>query len=126
MEDTMDMQAAIKAERERINGELEKLAQHKAQVDEKIAALKQEIKALDAYETAKNPKQKAARGKRNTGIRTDIHELIKQSEKGMKRSDIIAHFNAKGDVAKERSITNALSNLTKKKQVTLTNGVYTV
>lgn len=63
-------------------------------------------------------------GKRRSGIRTDILNIIKKHPNGIARADIINELDAKGDKAAEQSVSNALSALKKQGQVTNEDGNY--
>lgn len=94
--------------------------------DELIAQINPLIDQLNSlghnYKLSGGP---AAPGKRRSGIRADVLNIIKKAQNGINRSDILATLNAKGDKSAEQSVSNALSALKKQGAVTADDGNYT-
>jgi len=65
-------------------------------------------------------------GKRRTGIRLEVLNIIKQNPKGIARAGILDGLSAKGDNAAEQSVSNALSALKKAGTITAKDGLYKV
>lgn len=118
----MSLQEAMAEERKRLDKEIKKLDAQKSELDGKIAGLKKELRAIEAYEKAKSGGSSSG-GKRRTGIRQLVHDLIKKAD-GISRADILAKLEAKGDKSAEQSVSNALGALKKQGHVTSENGVY--
>jgi len=62
-------------------------------------------------------------GGRRSGIRQDVLNTIKGSA-GMSRSQLLDHFNARGDKKLEQSLSNALSALKRNGSITVDGGSY--
>jgi len=60
---------------------------------------------------------------RRTGIADELLDLIKKSTEGLSRGAILEQLNAT-EKSVQQSISNALSNLKKKGQLVLDNGIY--
>lgn len=60
---------------------------------------------------------------RKSGVADEVHAIIKSAQEGLTRSGVLAAMNAM-DAKAQQSISNALSNLKKKGQVSAENGVY--
>lgn len=60
---------------------------------------------------------------RKSGIADEVHAIIKAAQDGLTRSGVLGALNAM-DAKAQQSISNALSNLKKKGQLTAENGVY--
>lgn len=63
------------------------------------------------------------RSPRKGGVSEQVLAVIKASPDGLARAGVLAALNA-DDVKAEQSISNALSNLKKKGQLTADNGIY--
>lgn len=63
------------------------------------------------------------RAPRRGGVAEQVLEHIKTSASGLSRSQVLAAMDAQ-DKAAQQSVSNALSNLKKKGQLTAENGVY--
>lgn len=95
--------------------------------DEKKTALKKAQAAVDALNalgfhyslvnaaTSTRP--------RRSGVRAEVKALVKKHP-GITRADILDKLDAKGEKKAEQSISNALANLKKAGEITLTDGQY--
>lgn len=123
----------IARDRERLHGEREAIFTQQQQLQEKLDAINNEMRAIDAYEAAKSgkapaPRQAAARRgqpRAHRGSkREQLLELIKNNPHGLARKDILEHMGLKGNKAGEMSVSNALTALTKANQVARREGKY--
>src|SRR4051794_8219395 len=123
----------IQQERERLHREREAIFNHQQELENRLAAINREFEAIDAYEAAKTGKAvRSARqsGGRRTqtarrgGRREALLEVIRGNPDGLKRGEIIERMGLKGDKAGERSVSNALTALTKSGQVSRHEGKY--
>jgi hypothetical protein len=124
----MNITQVMNEERQRLNHQLEEFAMQKQAIDAQIKQVKLELNAIDAYEQAKQGKQSSDKstGERRRGISKGVLDLIQATPQGIRRRDILEKFQAKGNKAKEQSITNALSKLKASNLIRLENGVYTI
>ncbi len=117
----------IASERERLNKEREAIFTQQQELEQKLAGINNELRAIDAYEAAKSGKVparqtttrrtgKAARTRRGSR-RDELLSLIKQAA-GLTRSEILEKMGLKGNKSGEMSVSNALTALTKGNQVT--------
>lgn len=118
----MDMMKMIQAERDRIHLAIRDLDGKRAELDSQLSALRQELKAIEAYESAKTGKKKVTRT-RGTSVTSQIIDIVKKTPST--RAQIIEALNGKGNKSVEQSISNALSNLKKKNTLSAKDGVYT-
>lgn len=100
---------------------------------EKDAAMKKvmdaiaELNALGfTYTLVEEGAKPATTGKRRTGVRQEVLELISNKAGGMTRADVIEAMDGQDDKSLQQSISNALTNLKKAGAVSLDNKVYTV
>jgi len=133
-------QEFIKSERSRLNGERKVLVGQQRELEKKLAGIDRELAAIGAYETAKRGKAVApartprrAAGKRRAptrarrGSRRDaLIKLIRENSAGLKRGEILEKMGLKGNKSGEMSVSNALTALTKSKQVARQDGKYVV
>jgi hypothetical protein len=121
----------ITRERERLHTEREVIFTQQAELEGKLAAINNEMKAIDAYEAAKSgkakPVTKTATTRRTAGRRGSkrdaLLEVIK-SGGGLSRGEILEKMGLKGDKSGEMSVSNALTALTKAGQVLRDAGKY--
>ncbi len=73
--------------------------------------------------TTRTPTSTASRSPRKGGVSEQVLAAIKAAPDGLARAGVLAALNA-SDTKAEQSISNALSNLKKKNQLTANNGVY--
>ncbi len=129
----VDQMLALQAEEQAIKEKREKLlAQAKAEAlanaERAVADLNNlgfHYKLVEASTTttpaARSP---STRSPRRGGITETVLDLIKKSEAGMTRSQLIAALDAQ-DKAAQQSISNALANMKKKGTLAANDGVYT-
>jgi hypothetical protein len=120
--------------RERFTAEREQVFNQQEELQRKLDEINRELAAIDAYEAAKTgktvkptsssaPKQtRVRRGSR----RADLIELLRQSNEGLSRGEILERMGLKGDKSGEMSVSNALTALTKSNSVLRQNGKYVI
>ena len=122
----------MKEERERLHQEREEIFNQQQELENKLADLNRELAAIDAYEAAKTGKQIAGAGTR-TGARRQgrrgsrreaLMQLIGEHPDGLTRGEILERMGLKGDRSGEMSVSNALTALTKRNQVSRMGGKY--
>lgn len=118
----MDLSVAMAEERKKLEAE-------KAQLDERLAAVNAELKALDAYERAKSgttvPVAIAPKGQRRTGIREEVlAQITEAGADGITRAELLIKMDAKGNKPAEQSISNAVAALKKAGIVSGEDGTY--
>ncbi len=123
----------VARERERLQAERESLIQGRREIDQKLAGIEKEFRAVDAYEAAKAGKNVGARASRGPGRgrgarsgsrREAIIAVIRETAAGLSRGEILEKMGLKGDKAGEMSVSNALTALTKSNQVSRESGKY--
>ena len=118
----MDFQQAIAEEKKRLGEEIQKATEAIAEANARLKTLQAELKALEAYEKAKTGAPPAA-GKRRTGIRQQVLEIIKQHPTGIARADVLSAMDA-STKQDEQAVSNALAALKKNGDVSGDQGVY--
>jgi hypothetical protein len=122
----------IARERERLHGEREAIFNEQHELEQKLAAINNEMRAIDAYEAAKTgkgapPRQAATRRgqprARGGSKREQLLQVIRQGN-GLSRGEILEKMGLKGDKPGEMSVSNALTALTKANQVARRDGKY--
>ena len=123
----------IARERERLHSDREAIFNQQHELDQKLAAINNEMRAIDAYEAAKSGKaapaaRQQARGTRAPRARSgskreQLLQVIKDGH-GLTRGEILEKMGLKGDKSGEMSVSNALTALTKGNQVTRRDGKY--
>jgi len=103
----MDFAKAMEEERNRLKTEIETLTKA-------IAALNQELKALDTYDRAKSGA--APSGKRRSSVRQDVLNAI-SSGFGITRAEVLVALDAKDNIKATKSVSNALFNLKKQGKI---------
>jgi len=116
-----DFVEAMKQERARLNAEKQEITNKIKSLKADMASLDNELKAIDAYERAKSG---TTTGKRRSGIRQDVLEVIQKARDGIARADLLATMDAQGNKSRTQSIGNALQALKKAGQVTAEGGKY--
>jgi hypothetical protein len=126
---TMTPDEVMNAARERFKESLADIEQRRNALAEEERALRQENRAVEAYWSVKEGKP-ASTSRGNGGVRSPrgarsqtILAMIAGSD-GMTRAQILEETGVKGDKKQEGSISNALTNMKKKGELTLTGGVY--
>jgi len=120
----------ITRERERIGAERETVFSQQNELEAKLAALNNEMRAIDAYEAAKSGKaparqtgtRRASRG-RSGSKREELLQVIRDGD-GLTRGEILEKMGLKGDKAGEMSVSNSLTTLTKGNQLMRDGGRY--
>jgi Fe2+ or Zn2+ uptake regulation protein len=114
MADTFE--SMIEKERERLTKNREQLLAQQKELEALLDGIGREMEAITAYEGVKTGKPNGARtGGRRGGRRNEILALLKK--KPMARKDLLLALKVKGDQAGERSVSNALTVLTKIKKL---------
>jgi len=123
----------IAKDRERLNQEREAIFTAQQELEQKLAAINNEMRAIDAYEAAKTGKAIPIRGtttRRATGTRRgskrdDLLKVIREGN-GLSRGEILEKMGLKGNKQGEMSVSNALTALTKGNQVRREDGKYLI
>jgi hypothetical protein len=129
MSDTF--QDFITRERERLHSEREAVFTQQHELEGKLAAINNEMRAIDAYEAAKSSKAPATRQTRavraprarSGSKREQLLQVIKDGH-GLTRGEILEKMGLKGNKSGEMSVSNALTALTKANQVRRDGGKY--
>jgi hypothetical protein len=122
----------ITKERERLNGEHEAVLAQQRDLQTKLAGIKRELAAVDAYEAAKSGKPTAKRsggtarsgGPRRGSKRDGIMAALSDIPHGLTRGELLEKMGLKGNKSGEMSVSNALTALTKSNQVVRKDGKY--
>jgi hypothetical protein len=123
----------MKEERERWQRERGEIFNQQQELENKLADLNRELAAIDAYEAAKTGKQPAAATTRGAGGRRQgrrgsrreaLLQLIGENPEGLTRGEILERMGLKGDKSGEMSVSNALTALTKRNQLSRMGGKY--
>jgi hypothetical protein len=129
----------IKSERARLNSERKAVLGQQRDLEKMLAEIDRELAAIIAYETTKSgkaaqpkkpttrrasTKRRASGGGRRGSRREALITLIKENPTGLKRGEILEKMGLKGNKAAEMSVSNALTGLTKGKQVARQDGKY--
>jgi hypothetical protein len=147
MED-MRFADVMKRERERLNREREEIVTQQQELENKLTEIDRELAAIDAYAAAKSgkiasprrpargsPKGRAsvpaspgearARLQRETR-RGALLQVIRENPDGLTRGEILERMSLKGDKPAAKSISNALTALTKTNRVLRRDGKYLI
>jgi len=129
----------IKSERARLNTERRALVSQQREVEKKLADIDRELAAIGAYESAKTGKppkggapkprraaasRRAPTNARRGSRRETLLKLIADNPTGLKRGELLVKMGLKGNKSGEMSVSNALTALSKRKQVTRQDGKY--
>ncbi len=124
----------IARERERLHGEREQVFNQQQELETKLAAINNEMRAIDAYESAKSGKPMPASSGRGRGTRQGttrrgsrregILRIIGENPSGLSRGELLEKMGLRGDKSSEMSVSNALTALTKAGQVHRQDGKY--
>ena len=120
---TQTFRAFVSNERKRLTKRQKDVLKRKAVLDDELAQIENEFKAITAYETAKGSKSVVTR-KRRTGRRAEILAAIKKHPHGIGRGELIKFFGATGNKSDQHSISNALTGLKKTGRVDHKDGKY--
>ena len=122
----------IARDRDRLHAEREAVFTQQNELEGKLAAINNELKAIDAYEAAKSGKAAPATRRTRTARaprarsgskREQLLQVIKDGN-GLTRGEILEKMGLKGNKSGEMSMSNALTALTKGNQVTRRDGKY--
>jgi hypothetical protein len=135
-------------ERERLSLEREEMLHQQKGLENKLAEIHREFAAIDAYEAAKTGKaaaptrQRGGPGKSAVTIKQSSAEMrprpqagtrreallkvIGEQPRGLSRGEIFQRMGLKGDRLAEKSVSNALTALTKSNQVSRREGKYVI
>jgi hypothetical protein len=147
MED-MRFEEMMRRERERLNREREEILGQQKELANKLNDINRELAAIDAYEAAKAGKAPTPTGRRGGpgksevptrqssaenrprprvgGRRAALLKVIGGEPNGLSRGQIFERMAIKGDKAAEKSVSNALTALTKSNQVSRRDGKYVI
>jgi hypothetical protein len=135
-------------ERERLNREREEILNQQKDLENKLTEINREFAAIDAYEAAKTGKAAAPRRQQpssrrsgapikqlsvdtgarpQTGTRREaILQIIEENPSGLSRGEILERIGLKGNKSAQKSVSNALTALTKNSQVLRREGKYVI
>jgi len=123
----------VARERERLQAERESLMRQRREIDQKLAGIDKEFRAVAAYEGAKAGRKVSARtagapgrgrDARRGSRREAIIAVIHEAAAGLSRGEILEKMGLKGDKAGEMAVSNALTALSKNNQVRREGGKY--
>lgn len=118
----------IEKERTRLNGLRDDALARRSKIDEEIADVDKELKAITAYETAKTgkPASKGITRTRDGSRRDAVVAVIKKHPDGISPVALIGELGVKGDKKAETAVRAALFNLKKAGKVGAKDGIYTM
>ena len=123
--------AYVERERQRLQAAREEIFNQQHELEQKLAAINNEMRAVDAYEAAKTGKglarpaatRRAPSGVRRGSRREELLGVIREGN-GLSRGEILERMGLKGNKSGEMSVSNALTALTKSNQVRREGGKY--
>ncbi len=143
--DEMRFAEVMQRERERLR---EEILNQQRDLENKLNAISRELAAIDAYEAVKTGKaatptrhprgagrsgaaitQSAAapRPRQQMGTRRDaLVQIIGEQPNGLSRGEIFERMGLKGNKSAEKSVSNALTALTKSNRVLRRDGKYVI
>jgi Tfp pilus assembly protein FimV len=136
----------MQRERERLNREREEIVNQQRDLENKLTEVNHELAAIEAYEAAKTGKaatprrqqptsrksgapikqvsaDTGARAKRGTR-REAVLNAIGENPNGLSRGEILERIGLKGNRPAQKSVSNALTALTKINRVSRRDGKY--
>jgi hypothetical protein len=138
----------MRRERERLNRECEEILGQQKELENKLTDINRELAAIDAYEAAKTGKAATSTRQRRateksrpptpqssaevrphparTSRREELLQVIGGEPNGLSRGQIFDRMAIKGDKTAEKSVSNALTALTKNNQVSRREGKYVI
>jgi hypothetical protein len=138
----------MQRERERLDREREEILHQQRELEKKLAEITREFAAIDAYEAAKTgkaatpnrqlrgPRKSAAtikqssaepRPRSQAGSRREaLLQVIGKEPNGLSRGEIFQRMDLKGNKSAEKSVSNALTALTKNNQLSRKDGKYVI
>ena len=135
----------MERERQRLNRERDEILNQQKDLENQLTEINRELAAVDAYEAAKtgqaaaptrqlqDPRKgeavrqlSAETGARSrTGSRRDaLVQAIRENPKGLSRGEIFQRMGLKGNKSAEKSVSNALTALTKNYLLSRREGKY--
>ena len=144
--DDMRFADIMQRERDRLNRERQEIVNQQKDLENKLTEINHELAAIDAYEAAKtgkaatpsrHPRAPRKRGalikqlsvdigaRPQTGTRREaILKVIGENPSGLSRGEILERIGLKGNKSAQKSISNALTALTKSNRVSRKEGKY--
>jgi hypothetical protein len=138
----------MRRERERLNREREEILGQQTELANKLDEINREFAGIDAYETAKtgkaatstrlrrateksrpSPRQSSAEVRprpMRASRREELLQVISAEPNGLSRGQIFERMAIKGDKTAEKSVSNALTALTKNNRVARREGKYVI
>lgn len=116
----MDFAKSIEKEKKRLESKVVDLNKQKSDIETQIKETLLELDAVRAYfatRTGKPPSKK-----RGASVRAQILALIKSQP--MTRADVITALGYQDEKGKQQTVSNTLSTLKKKGDITLSDGTY--
>jgi len=127
-----------------IRNERQILNREKEQLQKRLAEVDRELEAIDAYETTrgkaeptptrkagsrrapvKNAKRKQPQAASRRGAKREaLLQVLRENPNGLRRGEILARLGVKGNRSSEKSVSNALTALTKTNQLARLDGKY--
>jgi hypothetical protein len=146
--DDMRFADVMQRERERLSREREEVINQQRDLENKLTGINRELAAVDAYQAAKTGKPatpgRQPRGPRSgaaavkqpsaeigarprAGSRREaLLQVIREQPSGLSRGEIFVRMGLKGNKPAEKSVSNALTALTKGNQVFRRDGKYVI
>jgi hypothetical protein len=139
----------MQRERERLHHERDEISNQQKELERKLTEINRELGAIDAYEAAKAGSVAATRRQRGRGPgasqtsatqlppeprprprlrsrREALLRVIAENPADLSRGEIFVHLGLKGDKSAEKSVSNALTALTKNNHVARREGKYVI
>ena len=136
----------MRRERERVHRERDEILSQQKELEQKLTEINREFGAIEAYEAAKTGKVAApgrqrrgpaasappvkpssARPRPQAGSRREaLLKVIGAEPNGLRRGEIFERMGLKGNKSAEKSVSNALTALTKNHQVSRREGKYVI
>jgi septal ring factor EnvC (AmiA/AmiB activator) len=144
--DDMRFADVMQRERARLKGEREEIFDQKKELENKLSEIDRELAAIDAYEAAKTGKaatpprpprsQRKATSKQLSAVprarpqagtrREALLKVIGENPHGLSRGEIVECMGLKGNKPAVKSVSNALTALTKANRVFRREGKYVI
>jgi len=116
-------EAFIESERTRLKEKKKGIGVKIRDLEKEMAAVDNEMAAINAYEAAKKGKPAGTRT-RHGGRRGEVLSVIKKHPDGIGRAEVLEALGVKGDRSGEQSVSNALSALKKANTIDNPDGKY--
>jgi hypothetical protein len=145
--DDMRFADVMQQERERLGRERDEIFKQQQELENKLSEISRELAAIDAYEAVKTGKaatparrprgagrsgtsiaQSSAESRRPQGgtRREALLQVIGEQPSGLSRGEIFVRMGLKGNKSAEKSVSNALTALTKSNRVSRREGKYVI